>query len=218
MPNDGRRCSRARCATLATGIVAAVATSAAATGVAAKPACAGVAAGATTIVTAPAAGDPNTGYASIVHAVYAARRFLAASAATDREYVGAVLCDGAGRCFLTVGIGPPSGDRVTFAIRHGGGRRVVALWHTHGAAGPARELFSPADRELARAVGLPFYLLTPTGEVRVLRPDAPGEGQLSVQVDGETLRAPAGSARGEGVPPPDSEVLLARQDATPAQH
>jgi hypothetical protein len=97
-----------------------------------------------------------------------AREHLAASVRADREYVGAVLQDGEGRYWAAVGVGCAGQDTVTFAIGVPAGLRVSAFWHTHGAAGPLRDWFSPDDVELVASTGYDFYLIRPSGALRVL--------------------------------------------------
>lgn len=97
-----------------------------------------------------------------------AREHLAASLHSDREFVGAVLRDHEGRYWATVGVGCAGQDTVTFAISVPVGLHVSAFWHTHGAAGPLRDFFSPDDVELVTTTGRDFYLITPGGAVRVL--------------------------------------------------
>jgi hypothetical protein len=108
-------------------------------------------------------------FASVTAAVSAmAREHLAASVRADREYVGGVLQDADGRYWTTVGIGCAGRDRVTFAVGVPVGLRLSAFWHTHGAAGPMRNWFSPDDVELVATTGYDFYLITPSGALRVL--------------------------------------------------
>ncbi len=124
-----------------------------------------------------------------------ASMYLARSQRADREYVGGVLHDGAGRYWATVGAGCPGQDTVTFAVNVPVGDRLVGFWHTHGAAGQFREFFSPDDVALVRGTGAAFYLITARGELRVLRPeDLPAEGSRmrTRRLDG----APPGASAG----------------------
>jgi hypothetical protein len=97
-----------------------------------------------------------------------AREHLAASVRADREYVGAVLQDADGRFWAAVGVGCAGQDTVTFAVGVPAGLRLSAFWHTHGAAGPMRDWFSPNDVDLVATTGYDFYLITPSGALRVL--------------------------------------------------
>jgi hypothetical protein len=97
-----------------------------------------------------------------------ARDHLTPSVRGDREYVGAVLQDAEGRYWAAVGVGCSGQDTVTFSIRVPAGFRIAAFWHTHGAAGPMRDWFSPDDIELVATTGYDFYLITPSGALRVL--------------------------------------------------
>ena len=59
--------------------------------------------------------------------------------------------------------------------------QLAAFWHTHGAPARLRELFSPDDVDLVRSTGRDFYLITPRGEIRVLRPsDVPRIGAIGI--------------------------------------
>jgi Domain of unknown function (DUF4329) len=98
------------------------------------------------------------------------RAHLTRSVTSDREFVGGVLRDAAGRFWGTVGAGCPGQDTVTFVVAVPVGSSLAAFWHTHGAAGLFRELFSPEDVQLVRNTGHAFYLMTPGGELRVLEP------------------------------------------------
>lgn len=97
-----------------------------------------------------------------------AHEHLAASVRADREYVGAVLQDAEGRYWAAVGVGCSGQDTVTFAVGVPVGLHLSAFWHTHGAAGPMRDWFSPDDVALVATTGYDFYLVTPSGALRVL--------------------------------------------------
>jgi hypothetical protein len=98
-------------------------------------------------------------------------QYLDVSSELDAEFVGAVLrtpdCDYA----FTQGQGPRGQKRVSFRVRRPADRDLVGFWHTHGAHGPAQSVFSPTDAKLVRKTGLPFYLIAPDGEIRVLKPE-----------------------------------------------
>ena len=108
-------------------------------------------------------------FPTIVATVHAmAQQHLAASVRTDREYVGAVMQDDAGRFWAAVGAGCAGHDTVAFSVRVPAGLRVSAFQHTHGAAGAMRDWFSPDDVELVQSTRQDFYLITPGGALRVL--------------------------------------------------
>jgi hypothetical protein len=116
--------------------------------------------------------DRQRAYTSVIAAVDAMRReHLDHSTRSDREFVGAVVEDSAGGYWTSVGKGCSGQNTVTFAVQVPAKMRLAAFWHTHGSAGPSRELFSPDDVELVRSTGRDFYLITPRGEIRVLRPN-----------------------------------------------
>ena len=117
----------------------------------------------------------------------------------DTEFVGAVLQKADGTYEFTQGNGKPGQDKVSFRIRRPEGAEIVALWHTHGGHGPTRAVFSPTDAQLVRQTGLPFYLITPDGEVRVLRPEHVEKEAAGRWVKGTMARLPRGSHPGERV-------------------
>ncbi len=119
--------------------------------------------------------DRQRAYASVVAAVDAMRReHLDRSVRSDREFVGAVVENGAGGYWASVGSGCSGQDTVTFAVKIPAHAQLAAFWHTHGAAAASRDLFSPDDVDLVRNTGRDFYLITPRGEIRVLRPSDVG--------------------------------------------
>ncbi len=93
------------------------------------------------------------------------------SAALDREWVGGVLRGPDGRYRVTEGVGCPGQDTVTFSVPTASGGDVVAFWHTHGGPGIARDRFSPDDARIVQKTGLDFFLMTPNGALKVLRPE-----------------------------------------------
>lgn len=126
-------------------------------------------------------------------------QFLDLSVRHDTEFVGAVLQNADGGYEFTHGRGQPGQDRVSFRIKRPEDAEIVGLWHTHGAHGPTRAVFSPTDAELVRQTGLPFYLITPDGEVRVLRPEHVEGRQSGQWLKGRMSRLPRGSHPGERV-------------------
>ena len=126
-------------------------------------------------------------------------QFLDLSVREDTEFVGAVLRTAEGTYEFTQGHGKPGRDRVSFRIQRPADAEIVGLWHTHGAHGPTRAVFSPTDAELVRQTGLPFYLITPAGEIRVLRPEHVESLSAGGWVKGTMSRLPRGSHTGERV-------------------
>jgi hypothetical protein len=114
------------------------------------------------------------------------------SAKEDREYFAAILRAADGFVFV-VGAGEKGVDR--FSLRFGrlGGETFVAIWHTHGAQGRHRELFSPADTALVAQMGVPFYLTDPYGSLRLFRP---GDRAHVFKDRNSTTRPPYGAAAG----------------------
>ncbi len=126
-------------------------------------------------------------------------QILDESVRADTEFVGAVLQNADGTYEFTQGRGKPGQDRVSFRIRRPEEAEIVALWHTHGDHGPTRAVFSPTDADLVRQTGLPFYLITPDGEVRVLRPEHVAKPAAGRWIKGTMSRLPRGSHPGERV-------------------
>ncbi len=126
--------------------------------------------------------------------VTAAKLYAQRSAALDVEFVGAVYYADSGTYRVVVGRGCALDDGFRFRLPRIAGARPVALWHTHGAAGAARDLFSPADAATVRDTGLPFYLVTAAGGVLVLRDN---EVWQRVRRDsGSSMRIRGGAFRG----------------------
>ncbi|MCZ6657253.1 MAG: DUF4329 domain-containing protein [Gammaproteobacteria bacterium] len=100
---------------------------------------------------------------------YVEARYGADSRRTDTEYVGA-LYDAGERFRINVGRGCGGEDAFSARIPVIEGVPIMAFWHTHGEAGPSRTLFSPEDVAIVRSTARPFYLITPSGRLRVLTP------------------------------------------------
>lgn len=98
------------------------------------------------------------------------QRIGAESIEDDTEYVG-VIWKNADGFAITAGRGCEGGDSFEFRLRPKAGYQVAALWHTHGAPGPFRKMFSPEDGHFVRHTGLPSYLLTASGAVKILHPE-----------------------------------------------
>lgn len=153
--------------------------------------------------------DGERAYPTVVDAVVSMRRaVLDESVRSDREFVGAVVeYDGAYRA--SVGHGCVNQDTVTFAVVVPPGARLAALWHTHGAPGGLRDLFSAEDVALVRSVQRDFYLITPRGQVRVLRVVDVARGATMVR-DRIGTGVRNGAARGVAVVAPLREESIAR--------
>jgi hypothetical protein len=132
-------------------------------------------------------------FATQLDAVYALSTCYAErSVDEDREYFAAILRTADGYLFV-VGAGSLGVDQVSLRFERRAGETFVAAWHTHGAHGPYRELFSPTDTALVKRVGVPFYLTDPNGNVRVFRPG----DYARVPKDRLTMRRPpSGAAAG----------------------
>ena len=105
----------------------------------------------------------------------ASRRWLPRSVREDRELMGGIFQSLSEplRFAYSIAIGRRGGDEIQTRLRTPAGHRFVALWHAHGAPGRGRELFSARDVRLANELGVPIYLVTPAGVLRVYRPGDP---------------------------------------------
>ena len=159
--------------------------------------------------------DTQRAYDSVVAAVDAMRReHLDRSVRADREFVGAVVADRDGAFLTTVGSACSGQDTVTFAVQVPSGMSVAAFWHTHGAPAMFRELFSPDDVDLVRSTGRDFYLITPRGELRVLRPSDIANLKPISRKRADPA-PPNGAAVGHAVTPPRGiEVRVTRTDVS----
>jgi hypothetical protein len=146
-------------------------------------------------------------FASLESAVAAAAAGVhERSVREDREHLGGVFGAQDGRSFVySAAVGRRGADHLSVRLRAPAGFRLVAIWHTHGAPGRGRSLFSARDTELARSLRLPIYLATPSGALRVFHP---GDAILSpAQARRRDGGWQSGFARGAAVP-------AARADAT----
>jgi len=106
------------------------------------------------------------------------------SVKNDVEYMGAVyrqVLGGRARYGYTVGMGEPGQDAVTVSFRLPADSKLLAFWHTHGANHWSRNYFSDIDTKLANDWGVPFYLATPQGELRVFQPGDRVMGRLEAR-------------------------------------
>lgn len=101
----------------------------------------------------------------------AAKRSVRQSIGSDVEFAGGLMRDQTGGFRISLGAGCAGRDAVSFRLPRLPAGELVAFWHTHGAHGYARSLFSDADAAVVRQFGLPFYLIDPRGDLRVLSLD-----------------------------------------------
>ncbi len=85
----------------------------------------------------------------------------------DREFMAAILEEN-GVYRVTVQAGRRGKDKVRMEIPLKKSQTLVALWHTHGAPGLRRELYSATDSRTVTTTGVPFYLSTSLGKLKVL--------------------------------------------------
>jgi hypothetical protein len=131
----------------------------------------------------------------------AVQRFLPTSVAEDREHLGGIFTStGPEPVFVySVARNARGRDELRARLHTPAGFRLAAIWHTHGAAGHGREWFSPRDTRMAETLGVPVYLATPEGEVRVFHPG--GRKLSAAQARRRRLGLRAGVARGAAVDP-----------------
>ncbi len=130
----------------------------------------------------------NYVFASELEAVNAMKQHCMAESSRDNaEHVGAILHSKDGRFMVTHGQANPGQESVTFSIRRPPSLKIVALWHTHGAPGRSTERFSITVGQTVRQLGLPFYLITPKGEIKVLEKATKGQStaQTNLEVSSE---------------------------------
>lgn len=121
------------------------------------------------------------------------RCFLRSSIREDREFIGAVLrTDGGYSYFVQRGEQGRGSAQLRLPRRRG--QQLVAFWHTHGAPGPARHLFSATDTRLVARTNVPLYLTDPAGAIRVYRPGDDRDGTL--RAARSALRVPQDTATG----------------------
>lgn len=102
----------------------------------------------------------------------------------DVEYMGAVYKQsvrGRVQYGYTVGVGEPGKDSVSVTFSLPVNSTLMAFWHTHGADHWTRNYFSEVDTQLANDWGVPFYLATAKGDLRVFRPGDPVIGRLQAR-------------------------------------
>lgn len=97
--------------------------------------------------------------------MYIKSEVLPVSIATDTEYVGLVYRHRNG-LHSVLARGCPGADQFSFKYKRN--TNLVSVWHTHGAPGYLREAFSPEDAILVQILEVPLYLISPSGNVRVL--------------------------------------------------
>lgn len=135
--------------------------------------------------------DPEAFESPLAAVQSAGNLYLEVSRRSDREVVGGILRNASGEYRYTVGWAEPEADEVRFRIVIAPGQELVAFWHTHGRAGPARELFSEQDTRLVAGQGLPLYLITPRSRIRLLQP-----GRIRRRGPRESATLPRGAATG----------------------
>lgn len=111
----------------------------------------------------------NTELTAVIHAM---NTYNPRSVAEDREYIGAVyrLLNNQGYIYSTTP-GNIGADQISGGVPKLKTARLIAFWHTHGAAHRTRKYFSDIDTDLVKKWGLPFYMGSADGYLRVFRPE-----------------------------------------------
>ena len=99
---------------------------------------------------------------------HAAAIFNPASISDDFEVGGFVVRDEAGKYYFTYTLGDRGTGNVTFQRTRPAGHDLVAIWHSHGNEGSAREYFSQTDYETATNLKMPSYMVDYRGDLRRL--------------------------------------------------
>lgn len=116
---------------------------------------------------------PAATFSSPLAAVLAAENeYNPLSIARDREFIG-VIFQHRDMYRYTVGQGLSGEDTVTVRLAVPRGAKVVAFWHTHGAAGHGRKYFSAVDTALVNSWNKPFYMADASGTLRIFKPGDP---------------------------------------------
>lgn len=121
---------------------------------------------------------PEAGYMDVIDAVIeAANRYNPDSIVHNREHVGGILVCTDGRTLFTHGVGDPDKAPVPFSVPRPSHCQLEALWHTHGARGDFKTMFSAADTHSSNSIGRPIYMVDHTGTLRVFEPGAKTSGR-----------------------------------------
>ena len=120
-------------------------------------------------------------YPSEVNAVTGAMEtFLQRSTRENREYIGGIYETGSGYAFS---VAPGRKGKYEAQARMASAS-LVALWHTHANVDKSsgsqilRNMFSTTDVELVEETGLPLYLITQNGTIKIYRPGDPKTAHL----------------------------------------
>jgi hypothetical protein len=124
--------------------------------------------------------------------------YLARSVQEDREFI-AVLFETEDGIKVRISDGEKRTGTASISFPRSLRDDLVALWHTHGAPAPGRNLFSPQDTAIAHQLGVPFYLSDPQGVIRVYQPEGEPPRSRPRLSGNSRLRAPVGSAHGDYV-------------------
>jgi hypothetical protein len=128
-------------------------------------------------------------YESKIDAIKAlGHKFLADSITEDVEYMGAILKTPTGTYRVSHGKSRPGQNRFHFTVLRPESLTVIAYWHTHGAHGDLRDKFSVTDTQTVIKTGLPFYLITPAGGLKMLNLSETRGRQTSTQTIKRDIR------------------------------
>ncbi len=86
----------------------------------------------------------------------------------DREYAAAIFEENGVYRVTVQKERRGARHKVIMKIRRKKSQTLVAVWHTHGAPGQMQEVFSATDSRTVTTTGVPMYLTTPLGKLKVL--------------------------------------------------
>lgn len=103
-------------------------------------------------------------------AAWASSVFNPMSIEDDREVGGVIIRHPkTGKYYINYNVGKKGGGQVKITARKPKDHELVGLWHSHGAKGRERHLFSPGDARSVKQLGVPFYMVDSKGALRILR-------------------------------------------------
>jgi len=117
------------------------------------------------------------------------------SISEDREFMAAIL-QSSGLYQVRVTAGSRGRNKISLSFSRRKNQKIVALWHTHGAQGFARNYFSPTDTALSNQLDVPFYLTDPDGIISRFDPGGSVQKRRGHMVRDRRERTVAGSALG----------------------
>lgn len=103
-------------------------------------------------------------------ALHASRKYNPMSIRENTEYAGAIYSTPKGFMF-SVAKGTQNSTRLSITLKNRPITfKLVALWHSHGKAGPLRHYFSHQDMETSKKTNLPVYMISADNTLRIIYP------------------------------------------------